>query len=71
MDVQITEAPPERSRIDRGVRLLLARYNVTRTPREIAWEELRELAEEEGLFIDPRDDQPAPARDFSNLGLSR
>ena len=63
--VTVHDAPRELNRIEGGIRLLFCRIRVER--KTISWDELRRAAQECGVFIDPRDDQPPPAEKYPSM----
>ncbi len=50
-------APPARNRVDRGVREVMRRTELTADVSG-SWDDLRAWAAELGLIVDPRDDPP-------------
>jgi hypothetical protein len=62
----VTGAPAPRNRNKGGIRELLRRIRVTRD-ETATWNDLRQLAREVGVFIDPLDDQPEPPEKYPSL----
>jgi hypothetical protein len=59
-------APEPRNRIEPGITRLLSRIRATKD-ETATWNDLRQLALEVGVFIDPLDDQPEPPDKYTPL----